>query len=48
MSATEEAWAPAGESTPTLNDELAAEAQHVHNQAVAAHARRGTKHDPEL
>lgn len=35
-------------ATPTLNDELAVEAQRVALSAHARLARVGTKHDPEL
>lgn len=49
---TTDPWAPLGEgpteTPPTLNDELATEAQRVTLLGVASLARRGTKHDPEL
>ena len=51
MSATDP-WAPLGEgpaeTPPTLNDELATEAQRVALRSHADLARRGTRHDPEL
>lgn len=52
MSSIDEAWEPAGEKPPapepTLNDELAAEAQRVHHRGLVDLARRGTEHDPDL